>query len=104
MLRRPPRSTRTDTPFPYTTLFRSQGASLPQAIKAAKEQGKAGLFNQVGQVWNHSFYWLCLSPEKQAPTGKLLEMINESYGSVDDFLAKFKAEADRKSTRLNSSH
>src|SRR3546814_2584152 len=70
-----------------------QGASLSQAIKAAKEQGKAGLFNQVGQVWNHSFYWLCLSPEKQAPTGKLLEMINESYGSVDDFLAKFKAEA-----------
>src|SRR3546814_3229537 len=59
-----------------------QGASLSQAIKAAKEQGKAGLFNQVGQVWNHSFYWLCLSPEKQAPTGKLLEMINESYGSV----------------------
>src|SRR3546814_14475353 len=25
MIRRPPRSTRTDTPFPYTTLFRSQG-------------------------------------------------------------------------------
>src|SRR3546814_1340230 len=24
MLRRPPRSTRTDTPFPYTTLFRSE--------------------------------------------------------------------------------
>src|SRR3546814_2255094 len=70
-----------------------EGASLSQAIKAAKEQGKAGLFNQVGQVWNHSFYCLCLSPEKQAPTGKLLEMINESYGSVDDFLAKFKAEA-----------
>src|SRR3546814_9965973 len=28
MLRRPPRSTRTDTLFPYTTLFRSDGASL----------------------------------------------------------------------------
>src|SRR3546814_4126315 len=70
-----------------------QGASLSQAIKAAKEQGKAGLFNQVGQVWNHSFYWLCVSPEKQAPTGKLLELINESYGSVDDSLARFKAEA-----------
>src|SRR3546814_8260555 len=26
MIRRPPRSTRTDTLFPYTTLFRSQGA------------------------------------------------------------------------------
>src|SRR3546814_17174408 len=28
MIRRPPRSTRTDTPFPYTTLFRSQGIRL----------------------------------------------------------------------------
>src|SRR3546814_7195280 len=33
MLRRPPRSTRTDTPFPYTTLFRSPApvAALPMA-------------------------------------------------------------------------
>src|SRR3546814_9030403 len=29
MIRRPPRSTRTDTPFPYTTLFRSTWASSP---------------------------------------------------------------------------
>src|SRR3546814_14941959 len=28
MIRRPPRSTRTDTPFPYTTLFRSAGRGL----------------------------------------------------------------------------
>src|SRR3546814_9532134 len=28
MIRRPPRSTRTDTLFPYTTLFRSQGGSV----------------------------------------------------------------------------
>src|SRR3546814_13330839 len=27
MIRRPPRSTRTDTLFPYTTLFRSSGAT-----------------------------------------------------------------------------
>src|SRR3546814_1522193 len=34
MIRRPPRSTRTDTLFPYTTLFRSQThtAVLPHAI------------------------------------------------------------------------
>src|SRR3546814_11776592 len=30
MLRRPPRSTRTDTLFPYTTLFRSEGTVLDQ--------------------------------------------------------------------------
>src|SRR3546814_15705021 len=29
MIRRPPRSTRTDTLFPYTTLFRSRGSSYP---------------------------------------------------------------------------
>src|SRR3546814_7388650 len=29
MIRRPPRSTRTDTLFPYTTLFRSRGSSRP---------------------------------------------------------------------------
>src|SRR3546814_15128737 len=31
MIRRPPRSTRTDTLFPYTTLFRSELASLHQS-------------------------------------------------------------------------
>src|SRR3546814_1314665 len=30
MIRRPPRSTRTDTLFPYTTLFRSQGLAQAQ--------------------------------------------------------------------------
>src|SRR3546814_9105472 len=30
MIRRPPRSTRTDTLFPYTTLFRSNGSIEPQ--------------------------------------------------------------------------
>src|SRR3546814_4638080 len=30
MIRRPPRSTRTDTLFPYTTLFRSQGVARPR--------------------------------------------------------------------------
>src|SRR3546814_20504521 len=32
MIRRPPRSTRTDTLFPYTTLFRSQLVALDQAL------------------------------------------------------------------------
>src|SRR3546814_15140546 len=35
MIRRPPRSTRTDTLFPYTTLFRSQAKSLSVAYHSA---------------------------------------------------------------------
>src|SRR3546814_16454811 len=39
MIRRPPRSTRTDTLFPYTTLFRSRGSA---ALKAADRRGTNG--------------------------------------------------------------
>src|SRR3546814_9292405 len=34
MIRRPPRSTRTDTPFPYTTLFRSRAITRPSSRHA----------------------------------------------------------------------
>src|SRR3546814_4420273 len=34
MIRRPPRSTRTDTLFPYTTLFRSKGLGAPARLAA----------------------------------------------------------------------
>src|SRR3546814_5032039 len=37
MIRRPPRSTRTDTPFPYTTLFRSSAAP-PRGHARARER------------------------------------------------------------------
>src|SRR3546814_20492430 len=40
MIRRPPRSTRTDTLFPYTTLFRSVHIER-QAVEPALEQGRA---------------------------------------------------------------
>src|SRR3546814_7908400 len=38
MIRRPPRSTRTDTLFPYTTLFRSTDADMPTAAQLAAAQ------------------------------------------------------------------
>lgn len=66
-----------------------QGKSLVELIKTSK----GGLFNQVGQIWNHSFYWLCLSPEKKAPTGQLKDMIERDFGSVEALTDKLKAEA-----------
>src|SRR3546814_20783464 len=43
MIRRPPRSTRTDTLFPYTTLFRSTGAAQRQLRRAGlRLQGQHG--------------------------------------------------------------
>ena len=66
-----------------------QGKSLVELIKSSK----GGLFNQVGQIWNHSFYWLCLSPEKKAPAGQLKDMIERDFGSVEALTDKLKAEA-----------
>src|SRR3546814_3974688 len=38
MIRRPPRSTRTDTLFPYTTLFRSSTGGFPRTLSSARQQ------------------------------------------------------------------
>src|SRR3546814_13620347 len=48
MIRRPPRSTRTDTLFPYTTLFRSEGA-LQAALKRLKLQDENALLTALGK-------------------------------------------------------
>ncbi|MCB4860883.1 superoxide dismutase [Sphingobium sp. PNB] len=66
-----------------------QGKPLVELIKSSK----GGLFNQVGQIWNHTFYWQSLSPTKTAPSGQLLDLINEGFGSVDALIEKLKAEA-----------
>ena len=66
---------------------------LSDVIRAARETGNQGLFNNSGQLWNHSFYWQCLSPEQQQPTGMLKDKIEQGFGSVDSMLEKLKAES-----------
>jgi len=53
-----------------------------------------GLFNNAAQVWNHTFYWNCLSPEGGGePTGALAEAINRDFGSFDNLKEKFNESA-----------
>src|SRR3546814_3011697 len=54
MIRRPPRSTRTDTLFPYTTLFRSAGGQSYHALEQATGamMGAAAQDKQVQQVFS----------------------------------------------------
>ncbi len=48
------------------------------------------LFNNAAQVWNHTFYWSCLSPEGGGePTGRLAEAIKQQFGSFEEFKAQF---------------
>src|SRR3546814_18448309 len=50
MIRRPPRSTRTDTLFPYTTLFRSAPPRGALLSAARQETGEFGLVHAAGLV------------------------------------------------------
>ncbi len=70
-----------------------EGASLSEVIAKAHASGNKKLFNASAQIWNHSFYWQCLSPEAQQPTGKLKEMIERDFGSQAELVAKLKAES-----------
>jgi Fe-Mn family superoxide dismutase len=70
------------------------GASLLALIRAARERGEQGMFDNAAQAWNHGFFWQCLAPaEGQRPTGRLAEMIDDGFGSTDGLLAALKEEA-----------
>src|SRR3546814_4674597 len=69
MLRRPPRSTRTDTLFPYTTLFRSKSA-----IAIFGPDKRLKFFNQAYvSLWNFEESWL----ESEPTLAELLEDLRE---------------------------
>src|SRR3546814_12358339 len=58
MIRRPPRSTRTDTLFPYTTLFRSGRGTAGDGIFIRRKAGLpvfVGFLNFIGHPLNSSF-------------------------------------------------
>ncbi|ALG68033.1 superoxide dismutase [Fe] [Beggiatoa leptomitoformis] len=63
-----------------------ENLSLEEIIK----KSSGGLFNNAAQVWNHTFYWHCLSPKGgNEPTGKLAEAINKQFNSFAEFKEKF---------------
>ncbi len=62
------------------------GKDLDEIIKSAK----GGLFNNAAQVWNHTFYWNCMSPDGGGePSGELAEAIKSEFGSFANFKEEF---------------
>src|SRR3546814_17046227 len=100
MIRRPPRSTRTDTLFPYTTLFRSPyGANRLRPAQPPKPNANLPLLS-----WN----WLVTTYHRalSLTTVRLqIAAVRSGQHRRDDAIdARRRAFQDRKSTRLNSSH
>jgi Fe-Mn family superoxide dismutase len=60
--------------------------TLEEIVKSAS----GGVFNNAAQVWNHTFYWNCLSPNGGGePTGAVADAIKAAFGSFADFKTKF---------------
>src|SRR3546814_20130292 len=101
MIRRPPRSTRTDTLFPYTTLFRSSTKPTdpfdpPRAI---------GFSRRMTMIAQERLY---LTRDRKTLVGDGDKRAAELYATpgteIPESAAKLFGLTDRKSTRLNSSH
>jgi len=66
------------------TEFENMG--LEEIVKKAS----GGIFNNAAQVWNHTFYWHCLSPNGGGePSGALADAIKAKFGSFDEFKKQF---------------
>ena len=69
----------------------NEAKSLEDIIMSA---APGGLFNNSAQVWNHTFFWNCLTPGGGGePTGALADAIARDFGSFATFREKFAATA-----------
>jgi len=63
-----------------------ESLSLDEIVRSS--EGK--IFNNAAQVWNHTFYWSCLSPNAAGkPAGALLQRIERNFGSFEQFQKQF---------------
>ena len=63
-----------------------ESLSLEEIVK----KSSGGIFNNAAQVWNHTFYWNCLSPNGGGePSGALADAINAKFGSFEAFKDAF---------------
>src|SRR3546814_17281112 len=88
MIRRPPRSTRTDTLFPYTTLFRSQAVRLKEAgtasevivVSAGAAQAQETLRTGLAMGADRGILILCERDPEPLAIAKLLKAVVEKAG------------------------
>ena len=59
-----------------------------------KKAPAGGVYNNSAQIWNHTFFWNCMSPNGGGePSGALADAIKAKWGSYDDFKKAFQASA-----------
>ena len=62
-----------------------------ESLEDIVKKSSGGIFNNAAQVWNHTFYWNCLTPGGGgSPTGDIQEAIKGTFGSFDEFTSTSK--------------
>src|SRR3546814_7836748 len=82
MIRRPPRSTRTDTLFPYTTLFRSEDRIQkidPQTGRVLATIPAPGGGGDSGLAWAEGTLWVGQQNRSEEHTSELQSLMRISY-------------------------
>lgn len=63
-----------------------ESMSLEDVIR----KSKGSIFNNAAQVWNHTFFWNCLTPSsRELSKGNLSSAIESSFGTFDNFKMQF---------------
>src|SRR3546814_6629778 len=111
MIRRPPRSTRTDTLFPYTTLFRSHVGDRQGTFVATPARAVYPAYNKVDLrasltqgSWAVNLYAKNIGDTRGLLGGGPGSFPASAYAYIQPRSFGASIAKDRKSTRLNSSH
>ena len=70
-----------------TLIAGTEFEKLPIEEIIRRSSGK--IFNNAAQVWNHDFFWQCLTPQSKAPADALDKALSKSFGSLDEFKSTF---------------
>jgi Fe-Mn family superoxide dismutase len=73
----------------------TEGTDLEQrSLEDLIRTTEGALFNNAAQVWNHTFYFNCMSPDHGGdPSDELAHLLAETFGTVADFKRQFSAAA-----------
>jgi len=81
----------------YVDKLNAAVEGTPQADQSLEElikSSEGGVFNNAAQIWNHTFYWNCLSPSGGgAPGGAIGDAITSTFGSFEAFKEQFSSSA-----------
>jgi superoxide dismutase, Fe-Mn family len=67
-------------------------SSLENLIHHATVARAGKLFNNAAQAWNHGFFWNCMAPKPESPSGALVDAIKTSFGDLASLRAAFLTE------------